>query len=100
MKFLPDQVVTRLQIEMQMPDLAGTRYRAMQFLGRGGMGMVWLAEDIILHRNVALKVLAAESSSSDLGARLMHEAEILAHLEHPGIVPVHDAGTLPDGRTF
>ncbi len=100
MKFLPDQVVARLQTEMQMPDLSGTRYRATQFLGRGGMGMVWLAEDTILHRNVALKVLAAESSSADLAARLMREAEVLARLEHPGIVPVHDAGTLSDGRTF
>jgi serine/threonine-protein kinase len=100
MKFLPDQVVARLQTEMQTPDLAGTRYRATQFLGRGGMGAVWLAEDAVLHRNVALKVLAAEDSSADLAARLMREAEILAGLEHPGIVPVHDAGMLPDGRTF
>jgi serine/threonine-protein kinase len=100
MKFLPDQVVARLQTEMQMPDLAGTRYRATEFLGRGGMGVVWLAEDTVLHRNVALKVLAAESSSTELAARLMREAEVLACLEHPGIVPVHDAGTLPDGRTF
>ncbi|HEY7406070.1 MAG TPA: serine/threonine-protein kinase [Candidatus Angelobacter sp.] len=100
MKFIPDQVVARLQTEMQTPDLSGTRYRATQFLGRGGMGAVWLAEDTVLHRSVALKVLAAESSSDDLAARLMREAEILARLEHPGIVPVHDAGTLPDGRTF
>lgn len=100
MKFLPDQIVTRLQTEMQTPDLSGTRYRAVQFLGRGGMGSVWLAEDTILHRNVALKILAEENSRADLATRLMREAEILARLEHPGIVPVHDAGTLPDGRTF
>jgi serine/threonine protein kinase len=100
MKYLPDQVVARLQTEMQTPDLSGTRYRAQKFLGRGGMGAVWLAEDSILHRAVAVKVLAAESSSADLAARLMQEAVILARLEHPGIVPVHDAGTLPDGRTF
>src|SRR4029077_14948229 len=100
MKFLPDQVVTRLQTEMQTPDLSGTRYRALKFLGRGGMGAVWLAEHAILHRNVALKVLAAESSSANLAARLMREAVVLARLEHPGIVPVHDAGALPDGRTF
>lgn len=100
MKFLPDQVVARLRSEMQVPNLAGTRYCASKFLGRGGMGEVWLAEDSVLHRNVALKVLAAENSSADLAARLMREAEILARLEHPGIVPVHDAGTLPDGRTF
>jgi eukaryotic-like serine/threonine-protein kinase len=100
MKFLPDQVVARLQTEMQTPDLSGTRYRAIRFLGDGGMGTVWLAEDSILHRAVALKVLSAENSSADLAARLMQEAVVLARLEHPGIVPVHDAGTLPDGRTF
>ncbi|HLK53729.1 MAG TPA: serine/threonine-protein kinase, partial [Candidatus Angelobacter sp.] len=54
----------------------------------------------VLHRTVALKLLSAESSSADLAARLMQEAVVLARLEHPGIVPVHDAGILPDGRTF
>ncbi|HWF04855.1 MAG TPA: serine/threonine-protein kinase, partial [Candidatus Angelobacter sp.] len=86
--------------EMQTPDLSGTRYRALKLLGHGGMGTIWLAEDSVLHRTVALKVLSAESSSADLASRLMQEAVILARLEHPGIVPVHDAGTLPDGRTF
>ena len=100
MKFLPDQVLARLQTEMQAPDLDGARYRPVQSLGRGGMGAVWLVEDPVLHRRVALKVLAVENSSADLAARLMREAQILARLEHPGIVPVHDAGTLPDGRTF
>ncbi len=100
MKFLPDQVVARLQTGMQTPDLSGTRYRALEVLGHGGMGAVWLAQDSILQRPVALKVLAAESSSADLASRLMQEAVVLARLEHPGIVPVHDAGTLPDGRNF
>src|SRR6476660_4228664 len=100
MKFLPDQVVARLQTEMQTPDLAGTRYRALELLVHGGMGTVWLVQDSILQRPVALKVLTAENSSADLAARLMQEAVVLARLEHPGIVPVHDAGTLPDGRTF
>jgi serine/threonine protein kinase len=99
MKFLSDQVVARLQTEMQTPDLSSTRYRALKFLGHGGMGTVWLAEDSVLHRTVAIKVLSAESAA-DLAARLMQEAAILARLEHPGIVPVHDAGALPDGRTF
>lgn len=100
MKFLPDQVVARLQTQMQTPDLSGTRYRALSFLGAGGMGSVWLAEDSILQRPVALKILAAENGPADLAARLMQEAIVLARLEHPGIVPVHDAGTLADGRTF
>src|SRR5438270_7607387 len=100
MKFLPDQIVSRLQTEMQRPDLSGTRYRALKLLGHGGMGAVWLAQDSILQRPVALKVLTVENSSADLAARLMQEAVVLARLEHPGIVPVHDAGTLADGRTF
>jgi len=100
MKFLTDPVVARLQAEMRTPDLSGTRYRTVKFLGQGGMGVVWLAEDRVLERSVALKVLSAESSSAALAARLMQEAIVLARLEHPGIVPVHDAGTLPDGRTF
>jgi serine/threonine protein kinase len=100
MKFLPDQIVARLQMEMQTPDLSGTRYSALKFLGHGGMGTVWLAQDSILHRPVALKILTAENSSVDLAARLMQEALVLAQMEHPGIVPVHDAGTLADGRTF
>jgi serine/threonine protein kinase len=100
MKFLPDQIVARLQMEMQSPDLSGTRYSALKFLGHGGMGTVWLAQDSILHRPVALKILAAENSSVDLPVRLMQEAVVLARMEHPGIVPVHDAGTLADGCTF
>ncbi len=100
MKFLPDQIVARLQTEMQTPDLSGTRYRALELLGQGGMGAVWLAQDSILQRPVALKILMAENSSADLASRLMQEAVVLARLEHPGIVPVHDAGMLPDGRTF
>src|SRR5438270_10900389 len=100
MKFLPDQIVSRLQTEMQTPNLSGTRYRALKLLGHGGMGAVWLAQDSILQRPVALKVLTVENSSADLAARLMQEAVVLARLEHPGIIPVHDAGTLADGRTF
>ncbi|MFL6389023.1 MAG: serine/threonine-protein kinase [Terriglobales bacterium] len=100
MKFIPDQVVARLQTEMQTPDLSRTRYRALKLLGQGGMGAVWLAQDSILQRRVALKIFTAENSTADLASRLMQEAVVLARLEHPGIVPVHDAGTLADGRTF
>jgi serine/threonine-protein kinase len=85
---------------MQLPDLSGTRYRVLKFVARGGMGTVWLAQDTVLERNVALKILAPENSSADLAVRLLREAVVLGQLEHPGIVPVHDAGTLIDGRTF
>ena len=49
---------------------------------------------------MALKVLDPPEESVELEARLLREARILAQLEHPGIVPVHDAGTLADGRVF
>jgi serine/threonine protein kinase len=99
-KWLSDAVIHRLRSDAQSPDLAGSRYQAVKFLGRGGMGTVWLARDNILERNVALKVLALENSSPELAERLLREARVLAQLEHPGIVPVHDAGTLADGKTF
>jgi len=81
------------------PDLSATPYDLRDVLGRGGMGTVYLAWDRALAREVALKVLNVEAAP-DLGVRLLREARTLARLEHPGIVPVHDVGTLPDGRVF
>jgi eukaryotic-like serine/threonine-protein kinase len=100
MKSLSDRVVASLQAEMQLPDLTGTRYNLLRYLACGGMGSVWLAEDTVLKRRVALKVLDLAAPADDLNVRLLREARILAGLEHPGIVPVHDAGTLADGRAF
>jgi serine/threonine protein kinase len=100
MKWLSDHVVDQLRAWIEVPDLAGTRYRPLRLLGRGGMGAVWLAEDTSLNRKVALKILDLADEQGALAARLLREAEILASLEHPGIVPVHDAGTLGDGSVF
>lgn len=100
MNHLSDKVVAGLQAEMQAPELAGTRYSLVRYLARGGMGSVWLVEDTVLERRLALKVLDFVAPSDDLAERLLQEGRILARLEHPGIVPVHDAGTLSDGRAF
>ena len=100
MKNLSDRVVARLQADMQLPDLSGTRYNLLRYVACGGMGSVWLAEDTVLKRRVALKVLDLAAPADDFDVRLLREARILAVLEHPGIVPVHDAGTLADGRAF
>ena len=65
------------------------------------MGTVYLAEDTVLGRQVALKVVATAAARA--GGRRAHARRrraIIARLEHPGIVPVHDAGALPDGRVF
>ena len=100
MKNLSDRLVAKLQAEMQLPNLIGTRYNLLRYVARGGMGSVWLAEDTVLKRRVALKVLDLAAPADDLDVRLIREARILAGLEHPGVVPVHDAGTLADGRSF
>jgi serine/threonine-protein kinase len=100
MSWLSDEAICRLQAASALPDFAGTRYRLVERVGSGGMGVVYLAEDEILARRVALKVLDFPEGSGELAERLLREAHVLATLEHPGIVPVHDAGTLADGRAF
>jgi eukaryotic-like serine/threonine-protein kinase len=100
MKQLSDNVVAQLRSGMQEPDLAGTRFGLLRYLARGGMGSVWLVEDTVLQRRVALKVLDLVPPNEDFAERLLQEARILGGLEHPGIVPVHDAGVLSDGRAF
>jgi serine/threonine protein kinase len=100
MNWLSDEAVARLRSVGAEPDFTGTRYRLIERIASGGMGSVYLAEDAALDRRVAIKILDVPDSSGELAARLQREARILAKLEHPGIVPVHDAGTLADGRVF
>jgi serine/threonine protein kinase len=100
MRFLNDKTLEKLRVAGAVPDLSGTRYTLVEFLARGGMGAVYVAEDQSLNRRVALKVLEAEDPHGAMAGRLLREARVLAQLEHPGIVPVHDAGTLVDGRVF
>jgi serine/threonine protein kinase len=110
--WLSDHALERLQsledVETtepsERPEIPGGRYEVLGEIGRGGMGTVHLARDRQLDREVALKILhlpsPAAPAGSDLAPRMLREARILARLEHPGIVPVHDVGTLPDGRIF
>jgi len=100
MKWLSDQALDRLRAAAEMPDLNGTGYALLDKLGEGGMGGVFRVQDTTLGRQVALKVIGIIDSNGELSARLLREAKIIARLEHPGIVPVHDVGTLPDGRVF
>ena len=100
MKFLSDKALERLREGADAPDLTGTRYRLLERIARGGMGVIYAAEDQTLSRRVALKVLDVPIPGSDFAHRLNREAHVLARLEHPGIVPVHDVGTLADGRVF
>jgi serine/threonine protein kinase len=98
MTFLSDKALERLR--SSEADFPGARYKLCEFIARGGMGVVYAAEDVKLPRRVALKILDTPDANGELASRLMREARILAQLEHPGIVPVHDVGVLPGGRVF
>jgi serine/threonine protein kinase len=100
MKWLSDDKLDHLRSVVTNPDFSSTKYTFIKELGRGGMGAVYLAEDRELNRLVAIKVLNTPEISEDMRNRMVREAQIIAGLEHPGIVPVHDVGTLPDGRVF
>jgi serine/threonine protein kinase len=98
--WLSDKALNHLERALDRPDLSGTKYELLEEIGRGGMGAVYRARDAELDREVALKVLHQPEKSAGAAARMLREARILARLEHPSIVPVHDVGTLPDGRVF
>jgi serine/threonine protein kinase len=100
MNWLTDDVVGHLRQVATWPDVSGTKYAVMEEIGRGGMGTVYRAVDTRLGREVALKVINAAGDDAALAARLAVEARVLARLDHPGVVPVHDSGVLADGRAF
>jgi eukaryotic-like serine/threonine-protein kinase len=100
MTFLSLEAVHRLRDVATWPELPPDRYVILRPIGRGGMGAVFAARDVRLDREVAVKVSNGVDRASPLDARLEQEARILASLEHPGIVPIHDAGVLDDGRAF
>jgi tRNA A-37 threonylcarbamoyl transferase component Bud32 len=76
-------------------ELAGYRIEAL--LGRGGMSVVYLAEDLRLKRRVALKLLAARLAEDEsFRDRFLRESELAASIDHPGIIPIYEAGTAED----
>ena len=70
-------------------------------VGRGGMGEVHSCSDIHLSREVVVKILHQKYlKRSDVMTRFREEIRITGQLEHPGVVPIYEAGTMPDGRPF
>jgi len=86
-----DTVLDHLRHVAALPDLTGTHYVVESEIGRGGMGVVYAARDAELDRRVALKILEVSFAE---------EPRVIARLEHPAIVPIYDAGRLPDGRVY
>jgi YVTN family beta-propeller protein len=79
-------------------ELAG--YRLDELIGRGGMGVVYRAHDLALDRDVALKLLAPHLADDvSFRDRFLTESRVAASLEHPNVVPIHDAGEI-DGQLY
>jgi WD40 repeat protein/tRNA A-37 threonylcarbamoyl transferase component Bud32/regulator of sirC expression with transglutaminase-like and TPR domain len=78
-----------------------SRFKVIRPHAEGGLGLVSLASDEELHREVALKEIKPQyADHANCRARFLQEAEITGGLEHPGIVPVYGLGRYPDGRPY
>ncbi len=75
-------------------------YEVEHEIARGGMGLVLAARDPKLGRDAAIKVVLPGDRSGDATRRFVQESRITARLPHPGIPPVYELGTLPDGAPF
>ena len=79
----------------------GERFRVLRPHAKGGLGAVFVALDVELHREVALKRILDQHADNEVNRqRFLLEAEVTGGLEHPGIVPVYGLGTYPDGRPY
>jgi serine/threonine protein kinase len=85
--------------DVQSGERIAGRYEIVRRLGVGGMGAVFLARDIDLERQVALKFLIAAASAADIRARIFHEARAAARIIHPNIALVYEVG-VHEGRAF
>jgi serine/threonine protein kinase len=95
----PDAAPTGTALDLSGRTIAD--FKVLRKLGQGGMGQVYLAEQISLKRNVALKILRPEAASSPTAlARFQAEAEAVARATHPNIVQVYAAGVTDDGLAY
>ncbi len=76
------------------------RFALLDKLGEGAQGVVYRLVDRDCRREIAFKTVKASDADGHELSRFVHEAQITAQLEHPGIIPVHDFGVLNDGTVF
>jgi serine/threonine-protein kinase len=90
---IPDEVPAYAPPRPEQPAEKIGRYHRERIIGRGGMAVVYLAYDPVMERHVAIKVLSRELADQPaFMSRLQYEAELVAALEHDGIVRVYDLG--------
>jgi predicted Ser/Thr protein kinase len=76
------------------------RYKVERLLGAGGMGAVYLAEDPMLKRRLAIKVVLTAGVQKEILARFQREAEVSARLNHPNVITIYDVGEDPQVGPF
>ncbi|MFK7770058.1 MAG: protein kinase [Mariniblastus sp.] len=77
------------------------RFEILNEIAKGGMGVIVRAQDHVLRRVVALKIIKpGVAHNSEAISRFVQEARICGMLQHPGVVPIHDLGLLDDGKPF
>jgi serine/threonine protein kinase len=77
------------------------RYHVTEIIGKGGMGVVYLARHEMMDRLVALKMLQAELTQDEMSVRrFQQEAKAASHLSHPHLITLHDFGIMPTGQPF
>src|SRR6476620_11364147 len=85
-------LLSGMDLLQQLTAALGDRYRVEREVGRGGMAVVFLAEDLKHHRRVAIKLLKPELSAVLGSERFLREIELAATLQHPHILPLYDSG--------
>jgi formylglycine-generating enzyme required for sulfatase activity len=91
-----EQPTPSVHIEVTLGETVG-RYQVRRPLGRGGMGQVYLARDVVLGRSVALKIVGLARGSPLSTEQFLHEARAIARLNHPNIVQLYDFGEYKGG---
>lgn len=81
-------------------ELIGGSYRVLEFIGEGGMGLVYKVEHIHMNKILALKVLKTEHLSENVWKRFRLEAQAISRLDHANIIKIYDMNQTPDGRPF
>lgn len=85
---------------MRIGELVDGKYKVVDSLGRGGMGVVYKVEQILLQRPMALKTLPDTEFSEQSIRRFQTEAKLLSRLDHPGVVKVRDFGVIDQSKPF
>ncbi|MBC7997991.1 MAG: hypothetical protein IAF58_08620, partial [Leptolyngbya sp.] len=87
-------------LELSSGQLVQDRYRVINEIGRGGMGVVYKVEQVTLGRNMALKTIDAKDIKDLTWRRFQQEARATSLLDHPNLITVHDCGLLEGKHPF